>query len=294
MRISTYILGLFVFFTYQVVARATPYTDVKTFLNQIASEYPQNVVPFDLGLSDSGDVIKGLKIGNGPIHDVVVGTHHGNEYGSTEVAKAVAASLAQNPMAGYTIYVIPVLNISGYNSNDRREALNGTTYDPNRDYPGPCGTEGPFKLKSTAALAKMVDKENIIASATLHTFYPAVVYPWGIPTHDLATPYQDIFTNMVKAATVESHYQIGNSTEVIYPASGCYEDYAFWKLGIWSILFELGNTHTPSVNDVADLVRDNVPGIRRMLSVAPTTRAIDHDFHGKCDPNLTRLDLATE
>ena len=230
-------------------ARATPYEAVKEFLKQVTATYPQNVVPFDLGLSDSGDIIKGLKIGNGPIHDVVVGTHHGNEYGSTEVTKAVASSLAQDPIEGHTVYVIPVLNISGYNTNQRRETLNGTTYDANRDYPGPCGTEGPFKLKSTAALAKLIDQENIISSATLHTFSPAVVYPWGISTRDTATPYQDIFVNMVTAATQESHYQTGNSTDVIYPADGCYEDYAFWKHGIWSILFELGNSHTPSPND---------------------------------------------
>src|SRR5205823_12865107 len=124
------------------------------------------------------------------------------------------------------IYVIPVLNISGYNANNRTERdLNGRYRDPNRDYPGPCGTEGPFHLKSTASLAKFVEQENIIASATLHTYYPAVVYPWGLSTYDTSTPYDNIFKTMVIHATEWSRYTVGNSTEVIYPADGAYEDY---------------------------------------------------------------------
>ena len=39
----------------------------------------------------SGDTIIGLKIGNGPVNNLVVGTHHGNEYGATEVTRAFAA-----------------------------------------------------------------------------------------------------------------------------------------------------------------------------------------------------------
>src|SRR5207248_223649 len=117
------------------------------------------------------------------------------------------------------------------------ESAGEGSYDPNRDYPGPCGTEGPHKLKSTKALAQFVADKGIVASATLHTFYPVVAYPWGISTHDLSTPYDDLFKMLATSAVTESHYPIGNSTEAIYPADGTYEDYAFWKHGIWSLLF---------------------------------------------------------
>jgi carboxypeptidase T len=259
------------------------YNDVKVFLKDLAAKYPQNVKLFTLGESDSGDAIQGVAIGNGPVHNLVVASHHGNEYGSVEVARGFAASIAENPIQGQTVYVIPVLNIGGYNGKNRREPAKGQTWDPNRNYPGPCGTEGPFTLKSTHALADFVDKQNIVSSATMHTFYPAVVYPWGISTQDLSTPYDDLFKTLVDAATVESHYQVGNSTAVIYPADGAFEDYAFWKHGIWSLLFELGETHSPDLNQVNEMVKVNVPGLRRFLAQAPLKRADKHDFTGKCD-----------
>ena len=88
---------------------------------------------------------------------------------------------------------------------------------------------------------------------------------------------------MGKAATVESQYAVGNSTQLLYPADGTFEDYAFWKHGIWSMLFELGNSHSPSQPDMNQMAQVNVPGLRRMFMMAPKVRAADHAFHGKCD-----------
>jgi carboxypeptidase T len=271
------------------------YDGVKTALSQLAAKYPNNVSTFILGDSDSGDKIQGVRVGNGPLHTMVVATHHGNEYGSTEVALGFAESIAANPIAGQTTFVIPVLNIGGYNKRSRFEYNSaGRSTDPNRDYPGPCGTEGPFTLKSTKALADFVTKEKIISSATLHTYFPAVMYPWGISTHDLTTDYTDIFKGLVEAGTEESHYKTGNATDVMYPADGTFEDYAFWKNGMWSILFELGFSHWPSEEDVQTMISTNVPGLRRMLEKAPTTLAANHAFTGKCDRTLKSLDRHDE
>jgi carboxypeptidase T len=278
------------------------YTDVKAFIKALNAKYPSTTRIVTVGASDSGDTILGLQIGSAAalagkestINNMVVATHHGNEYGSTEVAKSFAESIAANPIAGQIDFVVPVLNISGYDVKNREETLNDTTVDPNRDYPGPCKMDTPFTLKSTHALADFIDKNNIVTSATLHTFYPAVVYPWGISTNDLSTPYDALFQSLVQDATVSSGYQTGNSTEVIYPADGCYEDYAFWKHGIWSILFELGDTHTPDESQVAQLEQVNVPGIRNMFEKAPRQRATDHDFKGQCDNQMRRYDMRDE
>lgn len=271
------------------------YSDVKQFMHELARTHPSTVQSVIIGPSDSGELIEGLSIGDGPLHNLVVATHHGNEYGSTEVSLSLAASLANNPIPNQTVYVIPVLNIKGYNAKNREEkdAL-GISRDPNRDYPGPCGTEGPHFLKSTASLAQFINRENIINSATLHTFYPAVVYPWGISTYDVSTLYDDLFKIMANKATEMSHYTVGNSTQVIYPADGCYEDYAFWKHGIWSILFELGFSHHPSQGEIDEMVRTNVPGIRKMLAEAQMERAVNHDFAGQCIGRLRHLDRHDE
>jgi carboxypeptidase T len=265
-------------------AASRKYTDIQNFMRDVAAKSHGNAQVFTLGTSDSGEAIEGLQIGNGPINNLVVAAHHGNEYGSTEVAKGVALDLAENPIPGQTVWLIPVLNVSGYNNGNRSEK----SHDPNRDYPGPCGTEGPFKLKSTHALADFIAEKGIVASATLHTYYPAVVYPWGITTEDLTTPYEELYTQLTASAVVESGYQTGNSTKVIYPADGAYEDYAFWKHGIWSLLFELGYTHSPNQAQIDKLVAVNVPGIRRFLMTAPKTRAENHNFTGQCS-RTTRM-----
>lgn len=99
---------------------------------------------------------------------------------------------------------------------------------------------------------------------------------------------------MANKATEMSHYTVGNSTQVIYPADGCYEDYAFWKHGIWSILFELGFSHHPSQGEIDEMVRTNVPGIRKMLAEAQMERAVNHDFAGQCIGRLRHLDRHDE
>jgi len=270
-----------------------PYEKVKSFIKQVADNNPTTTKLIPVGDSDSGDTIWGLQIGNGPNHHLVVATHHGNEFGSTEVAAAFANDLAKNPVANSTVFVIPTLNISGFNNGVRNERnSNGRALDPNRDYPGPCTSSGPFLLKSTLSLAQFIEKNNIIVAATLHTFYPVVAYPWGMDTQDTGTLYDDFFLKLAQAATVESGYPVGNSTKLVYGADGTFEDYAFWKLGIWTLLFELGYSHNPNQTNLQNMVATNVPGLRRVVTVAPNTRAPNHSFTGQC--NRSRVDRHLE
>jgi len=263
---------------------ATPYDQVMQRIDQIALSNPAQVQVFTMGTNNQGQPIKGLKVGQGAVAALVVATHHGNEYGSTATALAVAESLAKNPIAQLSVYVIPVLNISGYNRSDRYEQLTSAkVIDANRDYSGPCVRTKTFQLKSTESLAKFIDEKNIVISATLHTYWPAVLYPWGISSTDLSTPHENQFKELVSFAAQDSHYQTGNNTQVLYPADGTFEDYAYWKHGIWSLLFELGFTHNPDPTAIKNMVDANVPGVRRFLEKAPRTRAPTHEFSGHCD-----------
>ncbi|MFN7728024.1 MAG: M14 family metallopeptidase [Bdellovibrio sp.] len=284
------ILSLFFF----VQAPADNYSLITDALIQIAARNPQTSQVFQLGMSDSGKPILGLQVGNGggtPV--LIVATHHGNEYGSAAVAMGAAEAFAQDPLKNRTVYIIPVLNISGYNARTRQERTARGSIDPNRDYPGPCATAGPFYSKATKALADFVVQKNIVSSATLHTFSPAVLYPWGFSTRDVSTAYDSLFLNLAKAAAVESRYDVGNSKELLYAADGTFEDYVFWKHGVWSLLFEMGFSHSPGQNAVKEMIQVNVPGLRRFLETAPDTRAADHEFRGVCDmsqPKRVRLE----
>lgn len=265
---------------------ASNYEKVVQTIERIAQENPGTTKLISIGVSDKGVPIQALQIGQGSVNSLIVATHHGNEYGSTAVALGVADSLAKNPIQGQTIYLVPVLNIGGYNQNNRYESNTSKSFDPNRDYTGPCKSGSTFNLKSTKALADFVDQKNIVISATLHTYFPAVVYPWGISTHDLSTPYDEQYKKLVQAATVESRYQTGNNTEVLYPADGTFEDYAYWKHGIWSLLFELGFSHSPDQVAIKNMVDANVPGLRRFLEQSPKERVANHSFTGKCDARI--------
>ncbi len=270
------------------------YSDVELFLQNLALSHKENVSLIEIGPSDSGKKIKGLKIGFGDNENLVVATHHGNEYGSTEVALAFAKDLAEKPIENKVVYVIPVLNIGGYNRKSRYETGENGSYDPNRNYPGPCGTEGPFTLKSIKSMDRFLANTNIVASATLHTYWPVVAYPWGNSTMNFSTPYDDIFKNLSLSATFLSHYETGFSGTTIYPADGTFEDYAFWKYGIWSLLFELGNSHFPGQEDIDNMIRVNVPGLRKMIEDAPLNRAMDHEFKNGCNRQLQAYDLHIE
>lgn len=282
------IISMFLSMGQNSINGATNYDKVITTIQQIAEQNPANAKIISIGVNDQGVPIQALQIGSGSVNSLIVATHHGNEYGSTAVALGVADSFAKNPISGQTIYVVPVLNISGYNGRDRNESGLGKSSDPNRDYTGPCKSGASFNLKSTKALSDFLQSKNIQISATLHTFSPAVVYPWGISTHDLSTPYDAQYIELAKDATKESNYKVGNNTEVLYPADGTFEDYAYWKHGIWTLLFELGFSHNPDATAIKNMVDVNIPGLRRFLENSPKQRVENHSFVGKCDHQMLK------
>lgn len=222
--------------------------------------------------------IVGIQIGlTGPA-DVIVGTHHGNEHGSTEVAMALAQSLSENPIRNRQIFLIPVLNISGYESILRLE--HGT--DPNRTYPGPCGsTAAPFSLESTKALAKFLHKKNIVSAITLHNSGNSVTYPWA-NVKNTPTVFQSEFERLANVATSINGFKSGTSADVVYETLGNFEDYAFWQFGIWSFLFEMGTSNWEK--EIPEMIARSVPAVRALLDAAPRERADQHAWTGKCQP----------
>ncbi|MFN8847689.1 MAG: M14 family metallopeptidase [Bdellovibrionales bacterium] len=281
--ISSLLIGLFLS-TQQQWARLSPYEQVVQALQKIEAENPNTSRLIQVGISDSGQPIVGIQIGRGGKANLLVATHHGNEYGSTAVAVAAANAFAQAPLQGQTLYVIPVLNISGYNSRNRFERNSrGQSFDPNRDYTGPCKSGPTFNLKSTLSLAKFVDQAQIVTSATLHTYMPGVLYPWGLSTRDVMTADTEEYIRLGKAAAAQSGYTVGNSTELLYAADGTFEDFAYWQFGVWSLLFEMGTTHNPNENQIKEMIRGNLPGFRRYFLESPSTRSTNHAFTGRCD-----------
>lgn len=210
-------------------AYAAPYDLIKSDMAYIARINPNVVSRIVIGINDQGLEIEGLRIGpaNATVHHLVVGAHHGNEQKSTDVAmafinevvnaKKVSAGLDRK-LADTAFHVIPVLNISGYNAGQRQERdANGRSFDPNRDYPDPCGNDSTFNLNSTDALSKYLIAENIIGAVTIHGYIGTFTFPWGTYTNQTETPDHDIFREVTAEATTVNRYRTGTHADVIYP-----------------------------------------------------------------------------
>lgn len=272
-------------FTSQLLFAAA-YDEIVDYIDDTVDEYPQIVEKFELTRNDMNETIWGVRIASPHASTnakevLVVGVHHGNERLSAEVAvsfinQAVSDILSRQRsfLSSDTIYhVIPVLNINGYNNNERREKVSfSSSLDPNRDYPDPCGG-GYLQLRSTNALANYLRSSNIVGAVTIHGYIGTFTFPWGTYTSETQTHDHEKFIEMAHAAAEVNNYRIGTHADEIYPTAGVFEDWAYHEMGIWVSLIEL--------NYSTDIARD-AASIMTYFEHVPDTRSNDHNHLGDC------------
>lgn len=270
-------------------AQGAAYDQVKAKLASVIAQNPDLVSRIILGINDQGVEIEGVRIGSSGaakesiVNHLVVGAHHGNEQKSVDVALAFIDEVIAAKRAGAgldlktgsaVLHVIPVLNIGGYNANRRQEYnAAGRSFDPNRDYPDPCGNSSTFNLASTDALAKYTIAEDIVGAVTIHGYIGTFTYPWGTYTNQTETPDHDVFRTVTTQAARVNRYRTGTHADVIYPTVGAYEDWAYHSLGVWVALLEIANN--PNVTqDARSLVS--------YFTSLPTERSQYHEHLGNC------------
>lgn len=264
---------------------AAPYDLIKSDLAYIARLNPTITSRIVIGINDQGVEIEGLRIGSADatVQHLVVGAHHGNEQKSTDVAMAFIKEIvaAKHVSAGLdkklentAFHVIPVLNISGYNAGQRQERdASGRSFDPNRDYPDPCGNDSTFNLNSTDALSKYLIAENIIGAVTIHGYIGTFTFPWGTYTNQTESPDHDVYRNVTAQAVRVNQYRTGTHADVIYPTVGAFEDWAYHAVGVWTALLEIKN-NVNVTNDAQALVT--------YFNGIPTVRSENHAHVGTC------------
>lgn len=283
---------------------AAEYDRILQDMNAIVSENSNYAQLIDIGKNDQGNTIYGLRLENpqqqadnpdGKVVYLVVGTHHGNERKCADAsiifARRVITSLKNSGdkfharMSRAIMYVIPVLNIGGFNANNRyeRDRYNRSC-DPNRDYPDACAQNAYFQLASIQNLVNFVERQNIVASVTIHGYIGTFTYPWGIYTSQPKTLDDAMYQKLGSEAIKANSYRTGTHTEVIYPASGAYEDWAYHKHGMWTMLLELN--YTP------DLTKDS-EALMIYFSLVPDTRSGNHQHTGTCTAT-TREEMMAE
>ena len=261
----------------------TRYDTISNQMTNLQKAYPTKITKFVLGKNDAKQDILGLRIGTSrrnSVNMLLVGTHHGNEGETANIAIQFSKLLAGKDLDNRVFFIIPVLNIPGYNKNQRWE----NSFDPNRDYPGPCKKKVDFRLKSTKALYDFVLANNFVASITLHGFIGIVAYPWGFSTRDVETLDNNYFIDISRDTANFAKYAYGNSTLEIYPADGCFEDWIYWKTGAWTLLFEIRNG---SSSDIAL----NVNALEYYFFNINQSISNQHNFTGVCGQKLRDLFL---
>jgi len=219
-------------------------------LRAIESQAPSFTSVFSIGPNDDGTEIYAMRVSTTPkvidphkIGHVVVSTHHGNESHAPLFTMAYLRSLVMRyqsqelwrvGLADIEWTILPVLNISGYNANERHE--HGV--DPNRDYPGPCPSNY-WRLKSIRNLRDFLERRIFSGSVTVHGYDGSLTYPWGMYANEYRTLDDNLYDSIFAKAAQLNHYKSGNGALLIYPANGCYEDFVYWKHGLWSLLLEL-------------------------------------------------------
>lgn len=246
-------------------------TSYEAIVNRIKTLDAQpNTGLFSLGKNDQGQDILGLVIGDpsrpNAFKQLVVGTHHGNERMAAEVPVhfiELALSHVNNPSSPFhaslentVFYVVPVLNISGYNRNSRQEtSADGRNYDSNRDYEDPCTTKQDFHLKSTGLIAEFLEQENIISAVSVHGYVGTFTFPWGTTAANYETQDHLLMNDLARKSVVHNKYNIGTHGGAIYPATGAFEDWAYYKLGVWSYLLEIRSTSSDLKKDALTLLQ---------------------------------------
>jgi hypothetical protein len=237
-----------------------------------------NTTLFSLGKNDQGRDIMGIVVGDAgtaTIKHAVVGTHHGNEKASAEVPLLFTEMIIKAYDPSVLYYIVPVLNISGFNVSRREETgSDGRTHDANRDYEDACTTKNDFQLKSTTLIAELVDRENIVSAVTVHGYIGTFTYPWGPEARDYTTQDDSFFEEWAKKAVKINNYKTGTHGAAIYPATGAFEDWAYYKLGVWSFLMEIRSPYADLKKDAQTLVE--------FFKNSPTERSRNVGQHVNC------------
>lgn len=235
---------------------AADYDKIVSRLNEI--DALPNTSLFSLGQNDQGAEILGIVLGDLKVANkkyVVVGTHHGNEKASAHVPLLFAEEVLKSLNPNDAYFIIPVLNISGYNRSRREETgPDNRSHDPNRDYEDACEVKRDFKLRSTRLLADLVEREDIVTAVTVHGYIGTFTFPWGTNAKEYETQDHVLLEEWAKKSVTVNNYKTGTHGGAIYPAAGAFEDWAYFKHGVWSYLLEIKSPFSDLKKDALSLV----------------------------------------
>jgi predicted deacylase len=255
--------------------------DITAYLSGVAAAVPEVVKAQTLGQSIRGRSIPYAIINatcqSTPPAVLLVGTHHGDEWSSTEAALANVDYLLRGGsdvralLRSYAFYVLPVLNVDGHEASPpTRENADGV--DINRDYAYPERPESSaFKEKETQLIKLLQDQVGFRAALTFHSGSTSVLWPWCYT----ATPApDDARLSSVGAKTAQAMgFNTYAASYFDYPTQGEYIDYAYMKSKTLAFTVEVSLVKTPAVSTIPQIVATAWKGTLALLQALQSKHA---------------------
>ncbi len=246
------------------------YTSLMNDLSALVQAHPDIARLDTIGYSVQGRALVFLKISDNVNQREfepevrIVGTHHGNEWPSTEIpymfAQYLLDNYGTNPQVTQLvnereIWIMPLFNPDGHEMQQRRNANN---VDLNRDYGYMWGGEGsssyPYSQPETQAMYEFSQQHNFTLSLSYHTYGEVVNYIWNWAP--------DPPPDSTQIVEISEHYASYNGYWVTegyqwYQTLGDLNDYSY---GIdsdidWTI--ELANEFVPPYSQIPGIFEEN-------------------------------------
>lgn len=252
--------------------------DIHAFMASEAQKHPDLVKFQTMGVSRQNREIAYMVVSN---HDPATmpaiylnGTHHGDEWSSTEsilgLADYLIAHHAEPQVAAildnYAVYLQPLVNPDGHNAKTREDSHG---VDPNRDYAYP-GGGAAFKVPEIALVRDLVDRIKPHGAAAYHSGIEEVLWPWCYTQN---TPTDDaLLSGAGKSTAAAMGFDRYLQSYDDYATTGEFIDYTYSKYNTLSLTFEVSTAKTPAEAELEGVVKNSIRGA---LAFMAAVKAMD-------------------
>jgi hypothetical protein len=253
---------------------------IKTYLSNAATAHPGLVTFTKLGTSRQGREIDAIAVSHKDPTTVPSiyfnGTHHGDEWSSTEGILGLADYLithhdepaVKSTLDNYAIYLQPLVNPDGHNARTREDSQGN---DPNRDYEYPGGSaSAAYRLPEIKLVRDLVAKIKPRGAAAYHSGIEEVIWPWCYTSHE--APNAEAVSTAGKMVADAMGFDRYLQSYDDYPTTGEFIDFTYSKYGTLSLTFEVSTAKTPSASTLDGIVKNSVKGA---LTFIDAIKAVD-------------------
>ncbi len=254
-------------------------------LAELAERWPEQASLHLLGRSLEGRPVLGLRMGTpGAPAWRVLGTHHGDELSSAELALATAEALLEDDarmpggfLEANEIWVVPHVNPDGAAAVSR---YNARDVDLNRNYaygwtagevrPG----DAPFSEPETRAVRTLSLYAPFLAGLSMHSGAENIGYVWNYTTADSLEEERlaAMGRTYERSCGLESFWSTNGAAW--YITYGDTNDWSYGLLGTLDFTVEISNSKTPPASELGGYLEAHLPAVGAFLAQPVALRGV--------------------